>query len=33
VRLMRYPNLEPGIRVTVGTDEEIDRFLEVMKKI
>jgi histidinol-phosphate aminotransferase len=30
VRLMRYPGHEPGLRVTVGTDAEIDSFLEAM---
>lgn len=27
VRLMRYPGYEPGLRITVGTDEEVDRLL------
>ena len=27
VRLMRYAGHEPGIRITVGTDAEVDRFL------
>lgn len=27
VRLMKYPDLEPGLRITVGTDEEIDHLL------
>lgn len=29
VRLMQYPEIEPALRVTVGTDEEIDRLAEV----
>ncbi len=28
VRLMRYPGQPDGLRITVGTDEEVDRFLE-----
>src|SRR5262249_21187954 len=28
VRLMRYPGHPDGLRVTVGTDAEIDQFLE-----
>ncbi len=31
VRLMRYPGLEPAMRITVGTDAEIDRLLEVWR--
>ena len=27
VRLMRYPAIAPGLRITVGTDEEIDLLL------
>ena len=27
VRMMKYPGLDPGLRITVGTDEEIDRLL------
>ncbi len=27
VRLMRYPGLPDGLRITVGTDAEVDRFL------
>jgi len=33
VRLMRYPGLEPGLRITVGTDEEIDRLLTELKTL
>ncbi|WP_240906904.1 histidinol-phosphate transaminase [Paludisphaera rhizosphaerae] len=33
VRLMRYPGYEPGLRVSVGTDAEIDRLLEVLREI
>ncbi|WP_235905646.1 histidinol-phosphate transaminase [Tautonia marina] len=33
VRLMRYPGRAPGLRVTVGTDEQIDRFLDVLGTI
>lgn len=40
VRYMRFPGAGPertgetdGLRITVGTDEEIDRFLEVLKEI
>lgn len=33
VRLMRYPDREDGLRVTVGTDEEIDVFLRVIKQV
>jgi histidinol-phosphate aminotransferase len=29
VRLMRYPGHPDGLRITVGTDEQVDRFLEV----
>ena len=32
VRLMRYPNQPEGIRVTVGTDQEIDRLLEELTR-
>ncbi|GAC1467652.1 MAG: histidinol-phosphate transaminase [Isosphaeraceae bacterium] len=28
VRLMRYPGHEPGIRITVGTDDEVDLLLK-----
>ena len=30
VRLMRYPGQPDGLRITVGTDEEIDRLLEAL---
>jgi histidinol-phosphate aminotransferase len=30
VRLMCYPDVEPGLRISVGTDDEIDRFLEAL---
>jgi len=30
VRLMDHPGRDPGLRVTVGTDEQIDRFLEAL---
>jgi histidinol-phosphate aminotransferase len=33
VRLMRYPGRPAGLRVTVGTDEQIDRFLDVLGTI
>ncbi len=33
VRLMRYPGHADGIRITVGTDAEIDRLLEAMGAI
>ena len=31
VRLMRYPGKPEGIRITVGTDAEIDRLLEALR--
>lgn len=31
VRLMRYPGHPDGLRVTVGTDEEVDRFLGALR--
>lgn len=31
VRLMRYPGQPDGLRITVGTDEEIDRLLEALR--
>jgi histidinol-phosphate aminotransferase len=31
VRLMKYPGHEPGLRITVGTDLEIDRLLEALR--
>jgi len=33
VRLMSYPNYPEGLRVSVGTDDEIDRFLEALRRI
>ncbi len=30
IRLMCYPGIEPGLRVSVGTDAEIDRFLDAL---
>jgi histidinol-phosphate aminotransferase len=33
VRLMRYPGLAPGLRITVGTDEEIDRLLRELRTL
>jgi histidinol-phosphate aminotransferase len=33
VRLMRYPGREDGLRITVGTDAEIDRLLEELRGI
>ncbi|MGE3818139.1 MAG: histidinol-phosphate transaminase [Isosphaeraceae bacterium] len=33
VRLMRYPGLPPGLRITVGTDAEVDRLLEELGKL
>jgi histidinol-phosphate aminotransferase len=30
VRLMSYPGYPEGLRITVGTDSEIDRLLEVL---
>ena len=33
VRLMRYPGIAEGLRITVGTDEEIDRLLAAMGEI
>lgn len=33
VRLMRYPGRPEGLRITVGTDEEIDRLLEALRSI
>jgi histidinol-phosphate aminotransferase len=33
VRLMRYPGYEAGLRITVGTDEEIDKLLEALREI
>ena len=33
VRLMRYPGLPDGLRITVGTDAEVDRFLDALGSI
>jgi histidinol-phosphate aminotransferase len=33
VRLMRYEGHPPGLRISVGTDEEIDRLLELMSTL
>jgi histidinol-phosphate aminotransferase len=33
VRLMRYAGYDDGLRITVGTDEEIDRLLEALRAI
>lgn len=33
VRLMRYAGLEDGLRISVGTDSEIDRLLEAMARL
>ncbi|QDV33035.1 histidinol-phosphate transaminase [Tautonia plasticadhaerens] len=33
VRLMRYPGRPAGLRITVGTDEQIDRLLDAMREI
>jgi histidinol-phosphate aminotransferase len=33
VRLMRYPGHEPGLRITVGTDDEIDCLLEALRTL
>ena len=33
VRLMRYPGYPDGLRVTVGTDEEIDRLLDAWRPL
>ncbi len=33
VRLMAYPGYPEGLRITVGTDEEIDRLLEALHQI
>jgi len=33
VRLMSYPGREPGLRITVGTDEEVDRLIDAMRAI
>jgi len=33
VRLMTYPGYPEGLRISVGTDEEIDRLLEALREI
>lgn len=33
VRLMRYPGHSEGLRITVGTDQEIDRLLEALREL
>ena len=33
VRLMRYPGHAPGLRISVGTDAEIDRLLDALRAI
>jgi histidinol-phosphate aminotransferase len=33
VRLMRYPNTPPGLRITVGTGDEIDLLLEQLRTL
>jgi histidinol-phosphate aminotransferase len=33
VRLMRYPGHRPGLRISVGTDSEIDRLLEELRTL
>jgi histidinol-phosphate aminotransferase len=33
VRLMAYPGYPEGLRISVGTDEEIDRFLAALREI
>jgi histidinol-phosphate aminotransferase len=33
VRLMRYPGHAPGLRISVGTDAEIDRLLEELRVV
>ena len=33
VRLMRYPGLDDGLRITVGTDAEIDALLEALRAL
>lgn len=32
-RLMRYPGRPPGLRITVGTDEQIDRLRDVLQEL
>ncbi len=33
VRLMRYPGRDDGLRITVGTDAEVDRLLEELRRV
>jgi histidinol-phosphate aminotransferase len=33
VRLMSYPGYAEGLRISVGTDDEIDRFLEALRQL
>jgi histidinol-phosphate aminotransferase len=33
VRLMRYPGCDDGLRITVGTEEQIDRLLEALREL
>lgn len=33
VRLMSYPGYPDGLRISVGTDSEIDRLLEMLGQI
>lgn len=33
IRLMKYPNFEPALRISVGSDEEIDRLLDAMRPL
>lgn len=33
VRLMRYEGIEPALRITVGTDAEIDRLLDALRTL
>ncbi len=33
VRLMSYPGYPEGLRVSVGTDDEIDHFLEALRQV
>jgi histidinol-phosphate aminotransferase len=33
VRLMRYPGQDDGLRITVGTDEQVDRLLQALREL
>ena len=33
VRLMSYPGYPEGLRISVGTDDEIDRLLDALRQI